>query len=156
MFIKKDPDKLDAPFCLMLYDKDDTGCCVPSYTESEYNEEIGLFYEQRSLELKRLHKEVMDGRISPVSLFIQYQNMGVPDVAKRVGLRAGKVRRHMTPDGFATVTVGQLQKYAKVFDIAVNDFFEFSFLSEDVSVEASKHLDRLIEQRTFTKKNSHE
>lgn len=155
LFIKKDPEKLDAPFCLVLYDKDENGRCVPSYTASEYNEEIDMFYAQRSMELKRLHAALLDGKISPVGLFVQYQQMIVSDVAKRVGLRAGVVQKHMGFEGFKSVTVSQLMKYAKVFDISVSDFFEFSFIDDEIAADATKHHDRLILETAFSvKKNN--
>ena len=156
MFIKKDPEKLDAPFCLVLYDKGEDGQCVPSYTASEYNDEINMLYEQRCMELKRLHREVMAGRISPVGLFVQYQQMIPSDVAKRVGLRTGAVQRHMTFEGFKTATVEQLQRYARVFDVAVSDFFEFSFMQDGVVASAKRHHDRLILETTFAPEEKHD
>jgi hypothetical protein len=150
--IKKDPEKLDEPFCLVLYDTDSEGRCVPSYKASEYNEDIGVYYAQRAEELKRLHSEVLEGRISPVCLFFHYQHMTLGDLAKRVGLRPGLVEKHMTPNGFKSATVEQLQKYAKVFDVTVADFFEFYFISDEIVTKSAKHLDRLILETVFSVK----
>jgi hypothetical protein len=152
--IKKDPEKLDAPFCLVLYDTDADGRCVPSYTASEYNEDIGVYYAQRQEELKRLHSEVIDGKISPVGLFFHLQHMTLGDLAKRVGLRPGLVEKHMTQGGFKSATVDQLQKYAKVFDVTVADFFEFYFISDEIVTKSTKHHDRLILQTVFSVQKS--
>ncbi len=150
--IKRDPEKLDAPFCLVMYDTDKDGRCVPSYVESEYNEEIGVYYAQRATELKRLHSEVLEGKISPISFFVQYQNMTLSDVAARVGLRVSQVKKHLSLEGFKSATVEQLMKYAKVFDVAIADLFEFYFVSDDVVAESTRHHERLILQTSFSAK----
>ena len=139
----------------MMYDTDDNGRCVPSYVASEYNEEIDIYYQQRAVEMERLHNELLSGAISPISFFVQYQSMVIGDVAKRVGLRAGQVQRHMTPEGFRRATVEQLMRYAKVFDVTVSDFFELSYLADDIETEVSKHHDRLLLQTTFSVKKTH-
>ena len=144
MFIKKEPEKLDAPFKLLMYDTDETGRCVPSYVPSEYSDDVNTYYEQRALELDRLLDDVIEGRISPIGLFVQYQHMHVSDVAKRVGLRRGQVEKHMTFEGFRTVTVAMLTRYARVFDVAVSDFFEFTETGDRIAITSTRRHDRLI------------
>ncbi len=137
---------------MMLYDTDKEGQCMPSYVPTEYNEEINIYYAQRAEELKRLHAEVLEGKISPIGLFFHLQHMSLGDLAKRVGLRPGQVEKQMTPLGFKSATVEQLQKYAKVFDVAVADFFEFFFISDEIVTESAKFHNRLILQTVFSVK----
>jgi len=43
-------------------------------------------------------------------------------------------------------------KYARVFDVSVSDFFEFSFMADEVVADATRHHDRLILQTAFSVK----
>jgi hypothetical protein len=142
--IKKEPEKLDAPFKLLMYDTDENGRCVPSYVHSEYSDDVNTYYEQRSLELNRLLEDVLEGRLSPIGLFVQYQHMHIKDVAKRVGLRSGQVEKHMTLSGFKTATVEMLIRYARVFDVTVSDFFEFTETTDNIAIVSNHRHDRLI------------
>jgi hypothetical protein len=45
------------------------------------------------------------------------------------------VRGHCTPAKFGEVTVEQLQRYARVFDVAVGDFFQLVELCDETPVE---------------------
>ncbi len=149
MIISTKPKTHDKPFCMVMYHRDASGRCTPSYVESEHVENIHAYYLQRSLEMKRLHEAVIAGKISPVAFFIQYQHMDLKDVAARVKLRPGQVRKHMTLEGFAKARVEELQRYARVFDIAVSDLFDFTFIEDNIAVESERFHDRLIHQATF-------
>jgi hypothetical protein len=135
---------------MVMYHEDGAGRCTPRYVESENVENIHAYYLQRSLEMKRLHEEVVAGSISPVAFFVQYQHMDVKDVAARVKLRPGTVRKHMTLRGFSKARVEELQRYARVFDISVSDLFDFTFVDEAITVESSRFHNRLIHQAKFT------
>ena len=156
MIISNKAEKFDEPWRLVMYNRNETGACTPSYVETEYSEEIEIYYKQRAEELKRLHSEVLDGNLSPIGFFVKYQHINIKDVAKRVRLRAGVVERHMTFEGFRSARVEELQRYAKVFDVSVSDFFDFTFLDEGIAVKRSRHHSRLINQSTFTAIGSHE
>ena len=150
MIISTKAQTHDEPFRMVMYHEDGDGRCTPRYVESEHVENIHAYYLQRSLEMKRLHEEVIAGTISPVAFFIQYQHMDVRDVAARVRLRPGTVRKHMTPRGFGRARVEELQRYARVFDVSVGDLFDFTFVDEAIRVESARFHDRLIHQARFT------
>ena len=139
----------DEPFRMMMYHEDEAGRCTPSYVESEHVENIEAYYLQQSMQMQRLHKEVIEGRISPVAFFVEYQRMDIRDVAARVKLRPGQVRKHMTMEGFSKARVADLQRYARVFDIAVSDLFDFTFVDENITVDSTRFHNRLIHQATF-------
>ena len=156
MIITNKAEKLDEPWRLVMYSKNEAGACTPSYVETEYAEEIETYYRQRVEELKRLHAEVLEGKLSPIGFFVKYQHINIKDVAKRVKLRPGVVEKHMTLHGFRSARVEDLQSYARVFDVAVSDFFEFSFVDEEIAVDRMRHHSRLINESTFTVKTSNE
>jgi hypothetical protein len=134
---------------MVMYTPDEEGRCKPTYIESESSGEIETYYQQRAKELKRLHAEVLDGEISPIGFFIRYQHIDPKDVAARVKLRPKVVLKHMSLDGFKTARIQDLINYARVFDVAVSDFFDFSFIDEDIAVDSKRYHNRLIHQATF-------
>jgi hypothetical protein len=156
VIISNKAEKYDEPWRLVMYNKDEAGACTPRYVESEYSEEIALYYKQRAEELKRLHSEVLKGNLSPIGFFVKYQHINVKDVAKRVKLRAAIVESHMTFKGFKTARVGELQSYARVFDVSVSDFFDFSFVGDGIAVALTRHHNRLINESVFTAASSRE
>ncbi len=149
MIISSKAETHDEPWRLVMFNPTDSGKCVPDYIESEYNEEIRIFYQQRAEELERLHREVLTGTLSPVAFFVKYQTMNVKDVAARVKLRSRVVEKHMTLEGFKSARVEELQRYARVFDVSVSDFFDFTFIGDTIAVETKRHHDRLISESTM-------
>ncbi len=145
MIIQKKSEGYDGSFRLVLYKKDEEGKTVAQRVKSDLDDQIATFYEQRRTELERLQRELVQGRISPISLFMQYENMTLADLAARIKLSRRKVKRHLTAAGFRDVTVEQLQRYAKVFDVAVCEFFQFITLEPGLSFETKNERDRLIQ-----------
>jgi hypothetical protein len=145
MIIKSDEAGYDGSFRLVVYTRDDQGQTVAQRVKSDMDDQIATFYDQRKQELDRLRRELIGQRISPISLLMQYQNMTHSDLATRMKLSKRKVRRHLTVEGFKEVTVDQLQRYAKVFDVAVCDFFQFILLDPGLSYQARNECDRLVQ-----------
>ncbi len=149
MIISDKAEKLENPSMIVLYDIDQDGKCVPSYKEAEFNEEIALYYEQRAREFKRLHTALIDGEISPIGFFVEYQRMNLKDVSSRARVSQSAVKKHMTPVGFGSIKVEVLQRYARIFDVSLADFFSFIFVSDDLQVTSTRHHDRLLQQLTI-------
>lgn len=125
MLVRSSGSKYDGSWKLVMYDTDAEGRCSPAPRSSDMDAEIASFYEQRVKELQRLQARLFAGELSPVGFFIELQRMTPEEVAPRVKLRAAVVRRHCRPDGFDDVSVAVLRCYARVFDVAVSDFFHF-------------------------------
>ncbi|MCU0662451.1 MAG: hypothetical protein MUC50_09025 [Myxococcota bacterium] len=147
MIIATKADKHDEGWRIVLYDQEahGTGSAAPTLTHAEFHEEIDTYYQQRQLERERLYAELIEGKTSPVGFFLMLQGMDVKDVAKRMKLRPGVVRRHLTPEGFASATVEQLRRYARIFDVSVADFFWFARCSDGVSVEVRSDASGLLQ-----------
>jgi hypothetical protein len=135
MIVRSHQRELDGNWQLVQYDTDEQGRCKPELRKSDMDAEIAVFHEQRRKELRRLHGRLMAGELSPVGFFVELQRMSPEDLAPRMRLRASVVRGHCTPAKFGQVTVEQLQRYARIFDVAVGDFFQLVELCEEVPVE---------------------
>jgi hypothetical protein len=153
MIISSKREQYDGSWRLVLYDTDRDGKCNPKYTKTEFDEIIGSYYEQREMELTRLQRELYAGHISPVYFFLKYYHMDIKDLASRMKLRKSVVKKHLTPKGFDTIKVEQLRRYARIFDIAVSDFFQFTHVPENVSVEVEKYQGRLIQNVSIAVKS---
>lgn len=144
MIIEKKGEEYDGSFRLVVYKKDEQGQTVAESVKSDMDDIIPTFYTQRKEELERLRGELIAGKISPISLFMQYQNMTLADLCARIKLSKRKVKKHLTSRGFKAVTVEQLMRYAEIFDVDVCDFFEFVYLGKDLKHERTTSNERLV------------
>jgi len=146
MIVHEKGDRYDGSHRVVYYAPDEDGQCVPSQEKSDFDEQISSYYELREVELLRLQARLLDNEISPVGFFIEYCNMTVQDTASRMRMSQGKVRKHMTPKGFEGLKVRTLQRYARVFDAAVGDFFQFTHVAEGLEANEERFLDRLVQK----------
>jgi Cro/C1-type HTH DNA-binding domain len=153
MIVSSKREEYDGSFRLVLYETDSAGKCVPKYTKSDFDEQIDTYYTQRATEFDRLKTALFKGEISPIGFFLEYYHMNLKDLAARIQLRPGKVKKHLTPKGFASVNVATLQKYARIFDTNVADFFSFTFIPDGLSIESARYHDRLLQEITILSEN---
>lgn len=135
----------DGTFRIVQYDTDDDGHCAPQLAPSNIEDVIDSYYVQRDKEFHRLHELLFAGQLSPIGFFLRWQLMTVPDVAARMKLRQSKVKRHLTPQGFQRIDVETLQRYARIFDVTVGDFFQFTQVDEDLAVDIRHSPGRLVQ-----------
>ena len=76
------------------------------------------YYKHKNLD-KELRIDLAKGKISPVYYYMTMQDMGLGDLAKRIGISKRKLRKHFTPEGFASLDEKTMQKYAVVFGVTV-------------------------------------
>lgn len=88
---------------------------VENYIEDFWKKQ--LHFKNSALE------KLKSAQISPIAFYMEIFNMAEADLASRVGIGAGKVKKHCTMEGFEKVKMGLLKKYADVFDITVAEFF---------------------------------
>jgi len=91
-----------------------------SYMFETYGDD---FREKLMYWAKQNLDDLAGGAISPVGYHIQRLNMTAADVGSRVGLGAGRVKKHMTVAGFGSVTVDQALLYAEVFGVPLAGMF---------------------------------
>ena len=78
------------------------------------------YAKQKNLE-KELRADLEKGKISPVFFFMTMLDMGLGDLAKRIGISKRKLKKHFTPEGFAKISEELLWKYALVFGVTVEE-----------------------------------
>lgn len=145
MIIRENFETYDGSFRILKYEADEAGGLETRAIKSDLDDQIETFYTQRQIEMERLRREVLQGKISPIALCMTYQNLTLSDLASRVKLSKRKVQKHLTPKGFRDVTVEQLQRYARIFDLRVADFFEFIHVANGVELETEQRQERLIQ-----------
>lgn len=89
-----------------------------SYAAKHYLDDY--FYKQKNLD-KELRADLAKGRISPVYYYMLMQDMGMGDLAKRVGISRRKLKKHFNPEVFLKLDDKILEKYAIVFGIKLED-----------------------------------
>jgi transcriptional regulator with XRE-family HTH domain len=149
MIIRQKSEGYDGSHRLVAYERDDNGGLREESRASDLDDQISTFYEQRALEMMRLRRQVMEGEISPIALCMTYQQLTLSDLAARAKLSKRVVKRHLTMDGFRDVTVATLQRYARIFDVAVADFFQFVDVPAEVDVREDRKAERLLQVLTL-------
>lgn len=124
--MKEADAKVDHPHQMLLYvEKPDgsygtvqTGSYMASNFLDDFQEKQRYFHETNS-------QAVLAGEISMVAYYMNMQELTLPEVADRVGLSKGAVRRHMDPAHFGELTVAQARRYAELFGVPLAKLFAF-------------------------------
>ncbi len=86
--------------------------------------ELGDFWHKKNHLEKMLREQLLKGEISPLYYYMVLGEMTVSELAGRSGLGKRKVKCHIRPEGFKKTRIGDIQKYAKAFNIPVANFFQ--------------------------------
>jgi hypothetical protein len=95
---------------------------------------------------KMMREKLLKGEISPIHYFMVVEGLTPSELASRSGLSAGKVKKHLDAKGFNSVTVAQLSKYARVFNIPVANIFQIILSSKGTNIK--HHLYNKEEDKT--------
>jgi hypothetical protein len=79
--------------------------------------------ERRTEEAKR---DVLDGKESPITYFIELKLMDLPVVAGYTGFRRWQIKRHKKVSVFKKLSDKKLQIYADVFEVSLDDLKNFN------------------------------
>jgi len=140
---------------LILYaeKEDDTIGPVLSGSYMAKNHLADFYQIWGSLE-KELYGKLVKREISPITRFKELEELTTSELASRTGIAKRKVRRHLTHRHFMKASVGELQKYADVFNIPVANFFQIISTRQDANwnmgynAEAVKKMALTISQET--------
>lgn len=152
--VKEQESKIDHSHQLVLYVEKEDYSYGPLQTGSfmAWNYLDDFFEKKNKLKQKRL-EELTKGTISPLAYYKDLVDIGMGDLAARVGVSQRKLRRHMTPDGFTRLRVSMLEKYAEVFGIPVAQLFQI-VLCHDKRIEINNQetgLSQVIISKISTK-----
>lgn len=122
---------------LVLYVEKEDASYGPVQTGSFMTEKyLGDFLEKKRRLRQELRGRLEDGLISPVGYYMQLLDIAQPDLAKRVKISRRKLRSHLTPKGFARMSLHQAQRYADVFGIPVANLFQV-IIEDDEEIQVS-------------------
>ncbi len=147
--------KIDHSHQLILYVEKEDQSYGPMQTGSYMADNyLDDFFEKRDKLRQQRLEELVRGEISPLAYYKDLVEIGEGDLAVRVGVSKRKLRYHMTPKGFSTISVALLEKYAEVFGIPVAQLFQI-VLCDDERIEVGYEktgLTQVIVSRITTKK----
>jgi len=66
-------------------------------------------------------QQVLNGEVSPIVYFMEVNKMDLTILSSYVGFWKWRVKRHFKPSVFATLSDTILQKYAKTFEISIEE-----------------------------------
>lgn len=138
MITTRSREAYDGSWRIVLYAPGEGGKVGGELTRSSFDAEIDDYYVQREKELARLQSDLLEDRISPLAVYMQLSRMTVDDAAARMRLRKSKVKDHLTPKGFDAMPIEVLRRYARLFDISVADFFQFTHLDGDLAADVQR------------------
>jgi transcriptional regulator with XRE-family HTH domain len=150
MIISNKIEQYDDVWRLVTYDTDDSGKCRARYVATEMQEEINTFYVQQAERLKNLQEKLLAGTISPIGFYFELYRMDVKDVAARLRVGKGTVKKHLSPKGFGSIKVDTLKKYAQIFDVSVGDFFSLISVPGAASIKLENYHERLLQHVTIS------
>lgn len=108
-----------------MYVEKDNGSYQPIETGSYMIQNYFDDFLQKKDHLQKSYAEKLSkAEISPIEYYRVLLNMGVSDLAGRVGISTRKVRKHLLPEAFASISVKLLQRYAEVFRIPLANLFQ--------------------------------
>jgi hypothetical protein len=84
---------------------------------------------------KMMREKLLKGEISPIDYFMVVEDLTPSELAKRSGISAGKVKKHLTLKGFNDVTMAELAKYSRVFNIPVANLFQIILSSKGTNIK---------------------
>jgi len=89
------------------------------------------FWRKKSHLEKTLRERLIKNEITVIYYFMVLEEMTVTELSSRAGICKGKVKSHLQPGKISKVSLADLQKYAKAFNIPIANFFQIILTSTD-------------------------
>jgi len=100
-------------------DKDGSYIKVPSVGWDTENIVLAQAWDAINENTEAVRKKVLAGELSPISYYMEKQMLTVKMLAQYVGYFPFRVRWHLKPKYFKRLSQEQLKKYARAFQITV-------------------------------------
>ncbi|MDI1356468.1 MAG: hypothetical protein PSX36_16240 [bacterium] len=71
--------------------------------------------------IESVRKKVVDKKVSPVLFFMEWRLMDIDILSAYTGLWKWQIRRHLKPEVFQKLGPRLLEKYARAFNITIED-----------------------------------
>lgn len=89
------------------------------------NEALNNAWEDINEQVEEAKKAIAAGEKSPIHYFFIKQLMDFKVLAGYTGFWTFSIKKHMTPKGFAKLSDKKIEKYAKAFDITIDELKNF-------------------------------
>jgi hypothetical protein len=89
-----------------------------SYITSNYLDDYEL--KRKNLE-DYLRKKIQIREVSPIYYYMVIEDLTISELAARVRIRKGKVKKHLRHEYFKLINNEMLLQYADVFNVSVDD-----------------------------------
>ncbi len=114
----------DTHQLVMYVEKDDgsyDSIMTGSYIVKNY---VDDFWEKKHRLERECLEKIKKGEASPIYLYMMLEELTEFELAGRVGISPRRVRKHLKPEHFETMTLKTLKRYAEVFDVPVINLFQ--------------------------------
>jgi transcriptional regulator with XRE-family HTH domain len=132
---------------MILYVEKDDGKYGPmqtgSYISANYMDDY--VYKRRNLE-ETLREQLTGGSISPVKYYMILVDLSLSELAARAGIRKSRVKKHLEPQHFGSVTVEEMRKYAAVFNVPVANLLQVVLINNHGKLESNFILENKAEK----------
>jgi hypothetical protein len=121
---------------VILYVEKEDGKYEPIQTGSYITKNFLGDYELKRRHLEEsLKQKILSGQVSPIYYYMVLEDLTISELSSRVGIRKGKVKKHLEANHFSDIPQVTLQLYADVFNITIPDFLDLLNASaEDSSI----------------------
>ena len=137
--MREEEAKVEDGHKLMLYVEKENHSYGPMVTGSYMTKTyIGDFMEKRDKLRQQCQERLVNGEISPVASYMIQLGLGEADLAARVGISRRRLRRHLKPDGFASIPLRQIRRYAEIFAVPVADLFQIVVAGDGVCLSSEE------------------
>jgi hypothetical protein len=110
---------------VILYVEKEDGKFGPMQTGSYLTRNFLDDYEEKRKHLEdTLKAKISNREVSPIYYYMVLEDLTMSELAARVGIRKGKVRKHLGYISFNSIDEDVLQKYADVFNVNVQDLHQ--------------------------------
>jgi DNA-binding Xre family transcriptional regulator len=84
-----------------------------------------LAWEDIQEQVDIANEQILSGKASPIMYFMAKNQMDVTLLSNYIELPKWKVKRHLKIKGFKKLTQEQLEEYAKVFEISIDELLNY-------------------------------
>ncbi|MFW5793114.1 MAG: hypothetical protein ACOCWC_02430 [Bacteroidota bacterium] len=89
------------------------------------------FYKKRGNLEKNLRDKMANNEISPVYYYMLLQEMGLGDLAPRVGVSKRRLKKHFKAEVFKKLPLNLIKKYADVFNVPLSNMMQVVIIKEE-------------------------
>jgi len=93
-----------------------------------------FWHKKHHLE-KTLRDRLIKNEITSIYYYMVLEEMTVSELASRAGISKRRVKAHLNPEKKCKLNVSDLQKYGRVFNVPVANFFQIILTSTDQNLK---------------------